>query len=136
MNLNEYKGSFLFKSPSSSSHSFIPNTAKLESLRIRNRQYLYRVSPLKFLEAPGPWEKTSLGFDVQTNSDHKAQNIKLHSVTASKRYLNEKNQIHGRVMATISKFSPQIFKTYFSAQSFPPSGVMVLYLLMSICEGE
>ena len=29
MNLNEYKGSFLFKSPSSWSHSFIPNTAKL-----------------------------------------------------------------------------------------------------------
>ena len=26
MNLNEYKGSFLFKSPSTSSHSFIPNT--------------------------------------------------------------------------------------------------------------
>ena len=30
MNLNEYKGSFLFKSPSSSSRTFIPNTAKLE----------------------------------------------------------------------------------------------------------
>ena len=29
MNLNEYKGSFLFKSPSSS-HSFILNTARLE----------------------------------------------------------------------------------------------------------
>ena len=30
MNLHEYKGSFLFKSPSFSSHSFMPNTAKLE----------------------------------------------------------------------------------------------------------
>ena len=30
-----------------------------------------------------------------------------------KRYLNEKNLMHGRVMATISKFSPQIFETYF-----------------------
>ena len=33
MNLNEYKGSFLFKSPSSSIHSFIPNPAKLEMFR-------------------------------------------------------------------------------------------------------
>ena len=30
-------------------------------------------------------------------------------------YLNEKNLTHGRVMATISKFSPQIFETYFSS---------------------
>ena len=55
-----------------------------------------------------------LGFDVQTNSDHKPQKIKLYSVRALKRYLNEKNLIRGRVMATISKFSPQIFETYFS----------------------
>ena len=39
-----------------------------------------------------------LGFDVETNSDHKTPKIKL----------------HGRVMATISKFSPQIFETYFN----------------------
>ena len=32
-----------------------------------------------------------------------------------KRYLNEKNLIHDRVMATISKFSSQIFETYFRA---------------------
>ena len=55
-----------------------------------------------------------LGFYVQTNSDHKTLNIKLYSVSGLKRYLNEKNLIHGRVMATISKFSPQIFETYFS----------------------
>ena len=55
-----------------------------------------------------------LGFDVQNNSDHKTQKMKLYSVRALKRYLNEKNLIHGRVMATISKFSPQIFDTYFS----------------------
>ena len=30
MNLNEYKGLFLFKSSSTSSHSFIPKTVKLE----------------------------------------------------------------------------------------------------------
>ena len=28
-------------------------------------------------------------------------------------YLNEKNLMHGRVTATISKFSPQIFETYY-----------------------
>ena len=29
--------------------------------------------------------------------------------------LNEKNPIHGRVMATISKFSPQTFGTYYNS---------------------
>ena len=62
-----------------------------------------------------------LGFDAQTNSDHKTQNIKFHSVTALKRYLNEENLIHGRVMATISKFSPQIFQTYFNTQFYKNS---------------
>ena len=52
-----------------------------------------------------------LGFDVQ---DHKTQKVKLYSVKALKRYLDEKNLIHGRVMATISKFSPQIFEMYFN----------------------
>ena len=48
-----------------------------------------------------------LRFDVQTNSDHKTpKNQALVS-------LNDKNLIHGRVMATISKFSPQVFETYF-----------------------
>ena len=59
-----------------------------------------------------------LGFDVQTNSDHKAPKIKLCSVRALKGYLNEKSLIHGRVMATISKFSPQNFGTYFNCLIF------------------
>ena len=88
MNFSEYKGSFLFKSPSSSSHSFILG---------RKPDFF---SPL--------------GFDVQTNSEPKTQNIKLYSVRALKHYLNEKNLIHGQVMATTSKFSPQIFEIYFS----------------------
>ena len=110
MNLNEYKGSFLFKSPSSSSHSFIPNTENGKCLHIRNRQYTeFRIS--NFCNR---WslERKPLGFDVQTNSDHKSQKIKLYSVRALKRYLNEKNLIHGRVMAMILKFSPQMFETY------------------------
>ena len=58
-----------------------------------------------------------LGFDVQTNSDHKPPKIKLCSVRALKCYLNEKNLIHSRVMATISKFGPHIFETYFRMKS-------------------
>ena len=54
-----------------------------------------------------------MGFDVQTNSDHKTPKIKLYSVRALKRHLNEKNLIYGPVMATISEVSPQIFETYF-----------------------
>ena len=46
-----------------------------------------------------------LGLDVQRNSNHKSPKIKLHSVRALKRYLNEKNLIQGQVIATISKFS-------------------------------
>ena len=54
-----------------------------------------------------------LGFDVQANSDNKTQKIKLYSVRVLKRYLNEKSLTHNPVMARISKFSPQIFETYF-----------------------
>ena len=60
-----------------------------------------------------PRSFSPLGFDVQTNSDHKTQKVTLYSVRAIKRYLNEKNLIHGRVMATNPKFSPWIFETYF-----------------------
>ena len=61
------------------------------------------------------WERnprifSPLGFDVQANSDHKNQKIKLYSVRAFKRYLYEKNQTRGQVMGKISKFSPQILK--------------------------
>ena len=49
------------------------------------------------------------GFEIQGVSDHRTSKIKLYSVKA----LNEKNLIHDEVTATISKFSPQIFETYF-----------------------
>ena len=52
------------------------------------------------------------GFEIQSVSAYRASNIKFYSVRALKCYLNEKNLIHGRVTATISKFSPQIFETY------------------------
>ena len=45
----------------------------------------------------------------------KPKNIKHYSVRALKRYLNEKNLIHVRVMATSPKFSPHIFETYFKS---------------------
>ena len=41
----------------------------------------------------------------------KPKKITSCSVRALKRYLNDKNLTHGRVMSTISKFSPQIFET-------------------------
>ena len=44
-----------------------------------------------------------LGFDVQTNSDQKTQKNQA-LLRALKRH-------HGRVMGTISKFSPQIFRS-------------------------
>ena len=67
-----------------------------------------------------------LGSDVQTNSDPKIQIIKLHSVRALKRYRNEKNLIHGTVMATILKFSLQIFETYF--RSFLESSLVHIFV--------
>ena len=51
-----------------------------------------------------------VGFDVKTNTGHKTQNIKLYSVRASTCYLNEKNLIHGRVMATISNLVHRFLK--------------------------
>ena len=70
------------------------------------------------------WSRGSLGrkllffrpleFYVQTKADHKTQKINFYSVRALKRYLNERNLMHGQVTATISKFSPQIFETYFN----------------------
>ena len=108
MNLNEYEGSFLLNSPTSFSHSFIPNTAKLERFTYMQYTEFGVVGPLgESFDLFSP-----LGFDVKTNSDHKTQKIKLYSVRALKRYLNEINLICGRVMASISDFSPQIFETY------------------------
>ena len=56
-----------------------------------------------------PW-----GFESQSDFDYRTSKIKFYSVRALKCYLNEKNLIQGRVTATISKFSPQIFETYFT----------------------
>ena len=52
------------------------------------------------------------GFEIQSDFDYRSSKIKFYFVRALKCYLNEKNLIHGRVTATILKFSPQIFKTY------------------------
>ena len=55
-----------------------------------------------------------LGFEIQRISDLETRKPKLYSVRALKHYLNEKNLIHNQVTATFSKFSAQIFETYFS----------------------
>ena len=53
------------------------------------------VGPLEEnLDSFGP-----LGFVVQRNSDHKTQKFKLKSGRALKHYLNEKNLVHGLVIA-------------------------------------
>ena len=94
-----------------------PTQQNWKCLHTRNRQYTeFHISNFWSGRSLGrkPRFFSTLGFDVETNSDHKTPKIKLYSVRALKRYLNEKNLIHGRVMATISKFSPQIFETYFS----------------------
>ena len=44
------------------------------------------------------------GIEIQSVSAYRTSNIKFYSVRALKCYLNEKNLIHGRVTATISKF--------------------------------
>ena len=124
----------MFKSPFPSSYSFISNTAKLEMFicsfinvymlfyMFLNVYMLYvgniQSFPPQIFEVVGPLREnleffSPLGFDIQRNSDHETPVIKLYSVRALKRYLNEKN-LHGRVTATISKFSLQIFETYFS----------------------
>ena len=54
------------------------------------------------------------GFEIQSDFDYRTSKIKFYSVRALGCYLNEKGLIHGRVTARISKFSPQIFETYFS----------------------
>ena len=46
------------------------------------------------------------GFEIQSDFDNKTSKIKFYSVKALKCYLNEKNLMHGRVTAMISKFSP------------------------------
>ena len=93
-----------------------PRQQSWKCLHILNRQYTeFHITNFGVAGSLGrkPRFFSPLRFDVQTNSDDKTQKIKLYSVRALKRYLNEKNLIHGRVMATISKFSPQIFETYF-----------------------
>ena len=45
------------------------------------------------------------GFEIQSDFDYEISKIKVYSVRALKRDLNEKNLIRGRVIAVISKFS-------------------------------
>ena len=126
MNLNAYKGSSLFKSPSSSSHIFTPNKAKLEMFTYSQSSIEFHISNF-WSRAWVPWGKTSI-FDVQTNSDYKTQKKKLYSVRASKRYLNKKNLIHGRVMATILKFKPRLHDEIYRKRFYSNSMIYTLSL--------
>ena len=94
-----------------------PTQQNWKCLHICNRQYTeFHISNFwsrRSLGRKPEFSFSPLGFDIQTNSDHKTQKIKLYSVRVLKRYLTEKNLIQGRVVATISKFSPKILKCTF-----------------------
>ena len=55
------------------------------------------------------------GFEIQSVFDYRTSKFKFDCVRDLNCYLNQKNLIHCRVTATISKFSPQIFNTYLIA---------------------
>ena len=60
----------------------------------------------QILKVAGPLEEkfeffSLLGLKIQRNFDLETTKIKFHSVRALKRYLNERNLIHGRETATI-----------------------------------
>ena len=94
-----------------------PTQQNWKCLHICNRQYTeFHISNFwsrRSLGRKPEFSFSPLGFDIQTNSDHKTQKIKLYSVRVLKRYLIEKNLIEDRVVATISKFSPKILKCTF-----------------------
>ena len=114
MNIKDH---FCLSCPLLQAIALYPTQENWQCLRIRNLQYTeFHISNF--------WSRRSLGenVDILVRWDltfkqiliTKPKKIKICSVRALKRYLNEKNLINGRVMATISKFSPQIFETYFS----------------------
>ena len=96
-----------------------PTQQNWECLHIGNRQYTeFHISNF--------WSRQSLGKKTSIFLVHwdltfkqilitKPKKVKLYSVRVLQRYLNEETLIQGRVMATISKFSSQIFETYFSS---------------------
>ena len=111
--MNEYEGSFLLKSPSSYSlYTQHSKTGNVYILVIGNMQRFTS----QIFGIVGPLGENLNFFLVRWDLTFLSQKPKNQALLSQslKRYLNEKNLIHGRVMATISKFSPQIFETYFS----------------------
>ena len=91
---------------SSFSHNFVSNIANFCIFVISNNKSFISQN----FKVAGPLRRkfdfcSPSGFDIQRDIDYRTSKIKLYSVIASKRYLNEKNLIHGWVTATISKFS-------------------------------
>ena len=81
----------------------------LQCLCIRNRQCIeFHISNFWSRQSLGRKPRVFFGpleLDILRNSGHETPKIKLYSVRALKRYLNDKNLINGRVTATMSKFS-------------------------------
>ena len=103
---------------SSFSHNFISNIANAKfCMFIINKNKSFLSQNLKAVGSLGGKFDffTSSGFEIQIDFGYKISNFKLCSVRALKRYTNKKNQTHGRVIATISKFSAfENFETHFS----------------------
>ena len=80
MNLNEYEGPSQFRSPSSTSHSFILNTANLENVYIFVIDNIQSFTSQMFGVVRPLRENldifTPLRFDIQTDSDQKTKKIK------------------------------------------------------------
>ena len=113
MNLNEYKGLFIFKSPSSLSHSFITQHSKTENV------YMFVIANIQsftsqIFRVVGPLGE-NLDFLVHWDLTLKKKLIKTpkpQALLSQSFKRNESNLIYDRVMATISKFSQQVFETY------------------------
>ena len=121
------------------SHSFIFNTAKIRNYYvfvIGNIQSF--ISQIFGVVRPLGENKeffSPLGFDIRRNFYHKTPKIKLYSVIALKRDLNEKNLIKSRVTGTLSKFSAWIFETYFRYIFLPSFRYLFSEFSVKACHG-
>ena len=98
-----------------------PTQQNWKCLHIRNRQCAeFHISNFGVVGPLGENLEffSPLGFDVQINSDHKTQKIKLYSGRPLKRYLKKKNLIHGRVMVPFQNLVHSFLKRTLHVSAF------------------
>ena len=115
MNLNEYKGWYVCRLPSASSHKFIPDIAKQEMFTYSwSAIYTeFHISIFWSRRSTGRngwfvWSLRLLCSKILWSWNPK---IMLNLLRTLKRYLKNKNLIHTRETATISKFSALVLET-------------------------